>query len=64
MSETTIINLNPDLWKLLLPESVPDWIRNMVANRLATSGEEWADVYSKECSYTYNNQFSVVNWLK
>ena len=38
VSETTIINLNPELWSRIVPQSVPDWTRNMVANRLATSG--------------------------
>ena len=33
ISETTIINANASLWSRLTPNSVPDWIRNMVRTR-------------------------------
>lgn len=44
--ETTIGNNNPARWKYLDPRgSVLEWLRNIVANRLARSGPEWAAVF-------------------
>ncbi|XP_075686392.1 putative phospholipase B-like 2 isoform X2 [Rhinoderma darwinii] len=63
--ETTIGNSNPDLWKYIQPQnSVLEWLRNIVANRLATGGKEWADVFTKFNSGTYNNQWMVVDYNK
>uniref|UniRef100_A0A8D2QR88 Phospholipase B-like n=1 Tax=Zosterops lateralis melanops TaxID=1220523 RepID=A0A8D2QR88_ZOSLA len=46
--ETTIGNNNPALWKYLEPRgSVLEWLRNIVANRLARSGPEWATVFRR-----------------
>ncbi|XP_062310683.1 putative phospholipase B-like 2 [Osmerus eperlanus] len=61
--ETTIGNSNPDIWKFVKPtESVMEWLRNIVANRLAASGKEWADIFSKYNSGTYNNQWMIVDY--
>ncbi|ESO04980.1 hypothetical protein HELRODRAFT_185539 [Helobdella robusta] len=60
--ETTIGNSNADRWKLVKPESLLEVIRNMVANRLATTGEEWADLFVRYNSGTYNNQWMVLNY--
>ncbi|XP_073486321.1 putative phospholipase B-like 2 [Aquarana catesbeiana] len=63
--ETTIGNSNPDLWKYITPKnSVLEWLRNIIANRLATGGQEWADIFSKFNSGTYNNQWMVVDYNK
>lgn len=63
--ETTIGNSNPDLWKYIQPQnSVLEWLRNIVANRLATGGQEWADIFKKFNSGTYNNQWMVVDYNK
>ena len=52
--ETTIENYNTDLWKVLSPvNSVFENYRAMVANRLATTGKEWTDTFSKYNSGTY-----------
>lgn len=52
--ETTIGNSNPALWKYVVPEgTVMEWLRNIAANRLANTGKEWADVFSKFNSGTY-----------
>lgn len=46
--ETTIGNNNPARWKYLDPRgSVLEWLRNIVANRLARSGPEWATVFRR-----------------
>ncbi|XP_044131264.1 putative phospholipase B-like 2 isoform X2 [Bufo gargarizans] len=63
--ETTIGNSNPDLWKYIQPEnSVLEWLRNIVANRLATGGSEWANIFKEFNSGTYNNQWMVVDYNK
>ena len=36
----------------------------MVANRLAKSGEEWVEIFKRENSGTYNNQFQVLDLNK
>ncbi|XP_009329100.1 PREDICTED: putative phospholipase B-like 2 [Pygoscelis adeliae] len=61
--ETTIGNNNPARWKYLDPRgSVLEWLRNIVANRLARSGPEWAAVFRQFNSGTYNNQWMVVDY--
>ncbi|XP_036418379.1 putative phospholipase B-like 2 isoform X2 [Colossoma macropomum] len=61
--ETTIGNSNPDLWKFVTPQSsVMEWLRNIVANRLAQTGKEWADIFSQYNSGTYNNQWMIVDY--
>ena len=61
--ETTIANLNSDLWKYVHPEnSVPEYIRSIVANRLASGGESWCEIFKKFNSGTYNNQWMIVDY--
>ena len=52
ITETTIANNNRSLWERLSPDTLLDWARNMVANRLASSGREWMDIYSLHNSGT------------
>lgn len=61
--ETTIGNSNPALWKYVVPENaVMEWLRNIIANRLAQTGKQWADIFSKFNSGTYNNQWMIVDY--
>ncbi|KAF6082527.1 phospholipase B domain containing 2 [Phyllostomus discolor] len=61
--ETTIGNRNPALWKYVTPGgSVMEWVRNIVANRLAADGDTWADVFRRFNSGTYNNQWMIVDY--
>ncbi|XP_041742202.1 putative phospholipase B-like 2 [Coregonus clupeaformis] len=61
--ETTIGNSNPALWKFVQPTgAVMEWLRNIVANRLATTGKAWAEIFSKHNSGTYNNQWMIVDY--
>ncbi|XP_072839771.2 putative phospholipase B-like 2 [Pogona vitticeps] len=61
--ETTIGNSDSSRWKYLQPQdSVLEWLRNIVANRLATSGAEWAVIFQKYNSGTYNNQWMIVDY--
>lgn len=51
--ETTIGNSNKDLLAFIQPEgTVLEGIRNMVANRLATNGATWADIFERYNSGT------------
>jgi len=60
--ETTIGNANQTLFDLYVkPNTVLDWVRNIVANRLASSGKEWTDTFSRYNSGTYNNEWIVVD---
>jgi len=63
--ETTIGNGNPDRWEYVQPEGqVLEYIRVAVANRLATNGKEWTEIFSKFNSGTYNNQWMIVDYNK
>jgi len=59
--ETSISNMNPELWKLVAPESLLYWVRAFVATSLADSGPAWAAMFSRYNSGTYNNQWMVVD---
>ena len=59
--ETTNTNFNDSLYDLLKPETLLTWVRVMVANRLASSAEDWINIYKRENSGTYNNQFQVLD---
>ena len=42
--------------------SVLEGVRATVANRLATTGEQWTELFRKRNSGTYNNQWMVVDY--
>ncbi len=61
--ETTIGNENAALWKYVKASgTVLEWMRNLLANRLASSVMEWCDIFSKYNSGTYNNEWMVVDY--
>lgn len=66
VTETSIQNSNPELYKFVdQPDSVVlEFIRALVANRLARNGREWTELFSEYNSGTYNNQFMVVDYNK
>eukprot|EP00729_Bicosta_minor_P011002 gene11002-15378_t len=54
--ETTIGNSNSKLAKQFIsPLSILEWVRNIVANRLADDCLTWVDYYQRWNSGTYNN---------
>lgn len=60
--ETTIDNDNKTLAEQFASEHVVlEWLRNVLANRLATDGPSWAAVFSRYASGTYTNQWMVVD---
>lgn len=63
--ETTLHTWNETLYDLFCtPKSVLSWIRVQVANTLATNGKDWIEDFSRENSYTYNNQYFVLDTSK
>ena len=60
--ETTNDNYNNDLWQYINANSVMEWARTVVANRLAKDGREWASLFSRYNSGTYNNQWMVLDY--
>lgn len=59
---TTIGNKNDVLYWYVTPQSNLEFIRNIVSNRLAFTGYEWAKIFSKYNSGTYNNQWMLVDY--
>eukprot|EP01117_Protostelium_nocturnum_P005086 TRINITY_DN183_c0_g1_i1.p1 TRINITY_DN183_c0_g1~~TRINITY_DN183_c0_g1_i1.p1 ORF type:complete len:521 (-),score=165.39 TRINITY_DN183_c0_g1_i1:104-1666(-) len=59
--ETTNNVYNMSLYQYVTPQTVPYFIRIMIANRMASSGEEWKKVMTLYNSGTYNNQWIVVD---
>ncbi|KAK7939393.1 hypothetical protein WMY93_002719 [Mugilogobius chulae] len=64
MTQTTNNVFNTTLFKLITPESLLAWQRVRLAHSLATTGEEWADIFSLYNSGTYNNQYMVLDRSK
>jgi hypothetical protein len=61
VTETTNSIFNTKLYDMLNPESLLTWLRVMIANRLASSGSEWVQIFADNNSGTYNNQFQVLD---
>lgn len=64
MTQTTNNIFNTTLYKLITPQSLLAWQRVRLAHSLATSGEEWAETFSRYNSGTYNNQYMVLDRSK
>jgi len=64
ITETSNNIFNLTLYQQVNPNTLLYWVRNIVANRLATSGKEWTDIFAKYNSGTYNNQWIVLDTKK
>lgn len=62
--QTTNSVYNKTLLKYVVPESLLAWQRVRVANMMANGGREWAQIFSKYNSGTYNNQYMVLDLKK
>ncbi|CAG2104490.1 unnamed protein product, partial [Medioppia subpectinata] len=63
VQETTNHNYNQSLYQHIRADNILfEFIRNVVANRLADSGKEWTDLFAQYNSGTYNNQFMIVDY--
>lgn len=60
--ETTIGNGNKDLWQYIQPTTLLEWVRTIVANRLARTGNQWCSIFEKYNSGTYNNQWMILDY--
>ncbi|XP_015237849.1 PREDICTED: phospholipase B-like 1 [Cyprinodon variegatus] len=64
MTQTSIGIFNAPLFSRLNPHCLLAWQRVRLANGLAHTGEEWAQIFSKYNSGTYNSQYMVVDLNK
>ena len=62
--ETTNKIYGIDLFKSMSPNSLFTWVREILSNRLASSAKDWAEIFKKENSGTYNNQFVILDLNK
>ena len=61
--ETSLHTWNETLYDVhCRPESALNWVRVQVANMLATNGRAWTQHFTRENSFTYNNQYVVVDY--
>jgi len=60
--ETTNSIFNRSLYEYVQPNTSLTWMRTLIANRMATSGQTWCNVFARYNSGTYNNQWGVVNY--
>ncbi|CAG2100672.1 unnamed protein product [Medioppia subpectinata] len=64
VQETTNNNFNQSLYSTVRPNQVVlEFARTVVANRLATGGRQWTDIFGRYNSGTYNNQFMIVDYI-
>ncbi|KAB0388386.1 hypothetical protein FD755_003342 [Muntiacus reevesi] len=62
--QTTNSVYNKSLLQHVVPQSLLAWQRVRVANMMANNGKQWAEVFSKFNSGTYNNQYMVLDLKK
>lgn len=63
--ETTHKIYNRSLYEHVSPVGqIGCWLRNVVANKLAHTAQEWAKLFARYNSGTYNNQWSIVDYKK
>ena len=53
--------MNESLYDKTTPYALLTWVRVIVSNRLASSAEEWTNIFQKENSGTYNNQYIILD---
>lgn len=66
VTETTISMLTDEPYDKLLDNAtlIPDFMRIMLANRLAKTGRDWVDYMKTSASGTYSSQWMVVDYNK
>ncbi|KAL9652205.1 hypothetical protein ABK040_013974 [Willaertia magna] len=62
--ETSNIIMNETLYKFIKPESLLSGFRVVLANRMATNGMEWMEIFQRYNSGTYNNMWMVLDKKK
>ena len=61
---TSLNILNNSLYDLITTESIFIWVRQMVANKLASNSEEWTEIYKRDNSGTNNGQYMILDMNK
>ncbi|GKT32780.1 Phospholipase B-like protein [Aduncisulcus paluster] len=59
--ETTHDIYDNSLLRLIVPDTLLTWVRCALANRVASSGTEWATAFSLHNSGSYNNQYAIID---
>jgi len=62
--ETTNEVFNTSLYRAVVNETVSEFLRVMVANTIASDGDDWTRIFAKHNSGTYNNQWMVVDYKR
>jgi len=62
--ETSLNNYNKTNYDYLNYNTVPCWLRLTIANRISSTGQEWANAFLAFRSGTHNNQWLVVDYNK
>ena len=62
--ETTNSNLNVTMYKEISSNSLLNWERVQIANRLSTNAKEWTEHFAYNQSGTYNNMYMVLDMNK
>jgi len=60
--ETTNDVFNLSLYNYVLPQSLLTWMRTFVANRMAINAVDWATLFARYNSGTYNNQWMILDY--
>ncbi|XP_030630963.1 phospholipase B-like 1 [Chanos chanos] len=61
MTQTSNNVFNSSLFSLVTPNVLFAWQRVRLANALAYTGKQWAQIFSKHNSGTYNNQYMILD---
>ena len=64
IQETTNEVFNTSLYTAVVPQTVPEFMRVMIATHFTNNGEAWTHDFSLFNSGTYNNQYMVVDFKK
>lgn len=64
VTETTNGFFNASLKALIKPQSLLSWVRAGIANRMASGGQEWSQVFAQYNSGTYSNQWIIVDYKR
>eukprot|EP00771_Trimastix_marina_P001820 gnl/Trimastix_PCT/2922.p1 GENE.gnl/Trimastix_PCT/2922~~gnl/Trimastix_PCT/2922.p1 ORF type:complete len:607 (+),score=181.04 gnl/Trimastix_PCT/2922:34-1854(+) len=60
--ETTFHCWNHTMYDMYVkPETILTWLRVQVANRMATKGKHWQEIFAQHNSGTYNNQYVILD---
>ena len=64
MMGTSINIIKKELYDLFTYKSILIWVRQIVANRLSSSGQEWTNYFKRENSGTNNEQVMILDMNK